>query len=372
MLRVALTTVVFLAACAPRGTIVMAPQGAPTGTVQSVFIGTTRAADPKTGTYSSERESKATFGRVDVSIPPLHTTGGEIEWPPRGAQADPQRHFLATRITRYPQPTAFKAALAQDLGRSAKGGREAVIYVHGFNNNFAEGVYRIAQLSHDLKIPGSAVHYSWPSRASALGYAYDRDSALFARDGLETLLREVTDAGADRVLLVGHSMGAGLTMEAMRQIALRGDRKLLGKIAGVMLMSPDVDVDVFRAQAQTIGTLPKPFVVFTSRRDSALALSAFVSRESDRLGNLRDVSRLAGLDVTLVETGGLRAGDSHFAAATSPALIALLQSVGAIDAALLQDNSNRIGLLPGAVLTIQGATRIVLDPFASFGEQISQ
>lgn len=359
-------------ACAPRGSLVMAPPGGPVGTVQSVFIGTTRGQDPDTDAYSSQRQAETRFGRVDVSIPPGHQVGAEISWPRRGLAPNPQRDFLATGVTQYAAAADFSASLAKDLAQSAKGGREAVIYVHGFNNTFAEGVFRIAQLSHDLQIPGSAVHYSWPSRASALGYAYDRDSALFARDGLETLLQQVTAAGADRVLLVAHSMGAGLAMETLRQIALRGDRKLLSKVAGVMLMSPDIDVDVFRAQAQVIGRLPQPFLVFTSRRDSALALSAFVARESQRLGNLRDVSRLAGLSVTLVETGDFKAGNSHFSAATSPALIRLLASVGAIDAALVQDSSNRVGLLPGALLTIQGATRIVLDPFATLGEQISQ
>ena len=30
-----------------------------------------------------------------------------------------------------------------------------------------------------------AVHYAWPSAAEPLGYVYDRDSAIFARDGLD-------------------------------------------------------------------------------------------------------------------------------------------------------------------------------------------
>ena len=100
---------------------------------------------------------------------------------------------------------------------------EAIIFVHGYNSNFAEGVYRIAQFAHDLQLPGTVVLYSWPSAAEPLGYAYDRDSALFARDGLESLIHEVAHAGAKRILLVAHSMGSGLTMEALRSAAIRGD-----------------------------------------------------------------------------------------------------------------------------------------------------
>ena len=47
-----------------------------------------------------------------------------------------------------------------------------------------------AQLSHDIGIPGSILIYSWPSRATkGTGYAYDLDSMLFARDGLEQTIR---------------------------------------------------------------------------------------------------------------------------------------------------------------------------------------
>lgn len=36
-------------------------------------------------------------------------------------------------------------------------------------------------------------------------------------------------------------MGAGLLMEALRQTAVRGDRRTLDRIGGVMLISPDID-----------------------------------------------------------------------------------------------------------------------------------
>jgi esterase/lipase superfamily enzyme len=371
MKRLMLLGLLLLGACTPRGEIRFVPDGTPTGTTQRVYVASTREIVAEPISYTARRETDAAFLRVDVSVPAAHMPGQEIVWVGRNTRPDPRRHFLTRDLRQFESSAAFKTALAQDLQTSRRGHREAVVYVHGFNNTFAEGVYRIAQLSHDLQIPGAALHYSWPSRASALGYAYDRDSALFARDGLENLLTQVTEAGADRVLLVAHSMGAALTMETLRQIALRGDHHLLDRIAGVMLMSPDIDVDVFRAQALTIGDLPQPFLIFTSRRDNALALSAFVARETQRLGNLRDLTALAGLDVTVLETGAFDAGSRHFTAATSPALIRLLSSIGAIEAAFRTDATTRVGLLPGAVLTLQGATRIVLDPFATLGEQIT-
>ena len=121
------------------------------------------------------------------------------------------------------------------------------------------GRRRTPELGHDLKVQGVLVHYSWPSRANALGYVYDRDSALFGRDGLEVLIRDVEAAGARNVIVVAHSMGGALVMETLRQMAIAGDRHSLERIRCVILMSPDIDLDVFHEQAVKIGKLPGPF-----------------------------------------------------------------------------------------------------------------
>jgi esterase/lipase superfamily enzyme len=247
-----------------------------------------------------------------------------------------------------------------------------VIFVHGYNNNFAEGVYRVAQFSHDLEIPGAVVHYAWPSAAKPLGYVYDRDSALFARDGLERLIDEVSAAGARRILLVAHSMGSGLAMEALRQAAIRDDQAALGGIAGVILISPDVDVDVFRSQVSAIGVLPQPFLIFGSDRDRLLGLSARLTGQRERLGSLSDVSRVADLKVTFMDVGEFASGAGHFTLGDSPALIRLIENIGQIEGAFEADRARRVGLLSGAVLTVQNATQIILHPVAQIASDVNQ
>ncbi len=358
----------FLVACTPRAEIVMNRDAEVLGQLKTIFVGTTRSTDPETGRYTDRRQADERFQRYVVSIPPSREPG-EITWPRAGAPADPTRHFVTVSADSFRDGASFRAAIGQVLGERPRGTREVVIYVHGFNNTFAEGLYRIAQMSADLEIPAETVYYAWPSAGNALGYVHDRDSALFARDGLERLIDQLVLAGADRVLLVAHSLGSALTMETLRQIALRGDRRTIDRIAGVMLISPDIDIDVFRAQAQVIGVLPQPFVIFTSRRDGALALSARLTGASDRLGNLRDLSSVADLPVTVVEAGAFRDGDAHFTLGTSPALIRLLANATTIDAALESDRIARIGLLPGAVLTVQNATRIILSPVVSLAQE---
>lgn len=352
-----------LAACAQRGEITLDPAAAGVGTVESVYVGTSRsaAAEPAEE-FSSDRSPQLRYTRLDVSVPPQRVPG-DITWPRRHGRPDPEKDFLTVHQDFYPGAASFEADLARRIRALPRGQREAVVFVHGFNNTFAEGVYRMAQLGHDLGLQGALIHYSWPSKAHPLGYVYDRDSALFARDGLEDLLTQVDRAGAERILLVAHSMGALILMETLRQVTIAGKSGISRKISGVVLLSPDVDIDLFKAQAQRIGPLPQPFLIFTSRKDRALSLSArLTGRNQRRLGNLDSAQDLASLKVTVLDTTAYSEGTGHFNVGNSPALIALLSRIADVDTALAREAVARTGLLPGAILTFRNATEIVLAP----------
>jgi esterase/lipase superfamily enzyme len=196
-----------------------------------------------------------------------------------------------------------------------------------------------------------------------LGYVYDRDSVVFARDGLEDLIRETVAAGATRITLVAHSMGSFLSMEVLRDIALR-DGRVMPQIRGVVLISPDIDVEVFRMQAKDIGTLPQPFLIFGSDRDRVLRLSALITGQSGRLGSLDSVEQLSDLEVTYLDVGAFSQGSGHFVPGTSPALIQLLGRIDDVDQAFGNDAAGRPGLLPGVILTARSATRVILAPVA--------
>lgn len=356
------------AGCGPRGEITVVPESRGIGTVEPIFIATMRGKDPETGEeFSRYRVSKVRFARVDVSIPPDREPG-EIRWPRPGRPADPATDFVAADSVIFPTARQFRDSLRAELAR--QGGRpEAVIFVHGFNTTFAEGTYRLAQLGHDLKIDAALVHFSWPSRGNPLAYVYDRDSVHYSRDGLEKLIGEVAAAGAKRVLIVGHSMGSFLVMETLRQLAIGNRNDLLGKIAGVILMSPDIDIDVFHEQARRIGKLPQPFLIFTSKKDKELRLSARLTGQRDLLGNLSDARAVADLDVTLIDTTAFSVGEGHFNIGNSPALLSILGGIGAVDAAFASERSGQAGLLGGVVLTVRNATQIVLSPVTALAAQ---
>jgi esterase/lipase superfamily enzyme len=346
-----------LAACAQRAVLDVVPTAAP-GIIAPVYVATMRALMPD-GSFGSERSETLSYLSLDISVPPDRAPG-QIAYR-KGGKLDPEKHFFATARTDFSDLAQFRNRLSTALRRQDTGG-EAIIFVHGFNNTFADGVYRIAQLTHDFDFQGVAVHYSWPSAGSALGYEYDRDSQLVSRDGLETLIDTVRDAGARRIIIVAHSMGSLLTMEALRQMEIAAPGAVRQRIKGVILMSPDIDVSVFRSQAKRIGTLPDPFAIFVSRRDRALFFSAFLSGQPQRLGNLVSAEELADLKVTVIDVTQFSQGLGHFTAGTSPVLIKLLSNAGQLDAAFRGEAAKHTGLLPGFIITVRSATELVLSP----------
>lgn len=359
-----------VASCAARGEITLDPQVARVGSEQEIFIGTTRAIDLATGRFGDDRVPVDSYARYVVQVPP-DREAGTIDWPRRGQKLNPQKNFVTVEEEIYDDVGDFSADLSAALRKLPRGQREVVVFAHGFNTTFSEGLYRIAQLDKDLEMPGVTVHYSWPSRGKPLAYIQDRDSAVFARDGYEQLLTEIARAGAERIIIVGHSLGSLLTMETLRQIAIAKNRALLDRISGVVLISPDIDVDVFHQQAVRIGELPQPFYVFTSQRDRALALSSRLTGQRDRLGNLLDPGPISDLDVTLIEVSDFESGGfGHFTAGDSPALLGLLGRLTDVDRAFNRDRAGNPDLITGTVLTFRRATRIVLSPIRVVAEEI--
>ncbi|MBV7393561.1 alpha/beta hydrolase [Mameliella sediminis] len=316
-----------VAACTPRGEIDHVPRAAPGAIdLRRVFVATNRNLAPQGDlslvrqTFGADRARELRYGWADISIPPGHKEG-EIEWP-GNARPDPSRHF----VTRDGAPYEDKRAFLNGLTAASQPGRkDVVLFVHGFNVRNAEAVYRVAQVAHDFDAKIPIVLYSWASAGRVRGYVYDRDSVMFSRDGLAEVLRDLTGSGW-RVTLVAHSMGAQLTMEALRQASIAGDEKSLTSLRGVALISPDIDEDVFVQQALKIKPFPEPFLVLVSKLDSALSVSAWLTGKPWRLGSIQDKTRLAGLPIRIVDLSNVAGGDrrKHLTALTAPEAIKML------------------------------------------------
>ncbi|MGR3661107.1 MAG: alpha/beta hydrolase [Paracoccaceae bacterium] len=344
-----------LGACASRPGIVLYPEAAGVGKVKSIYVSTTRK-EGDNGLPGRERSESSSYFRYDISVPPDRIDGNINTSKTR---IDPNTDFVATSAVRYQDKPSFQSDLNRALLRLPPNSRNTVIYVHGFNNTFDESILRLAQLANDFDFKGVSVAYSWPSAARVLEYEYDRDSQLFARDGLEELINTVRKAGADNVLLFAHSMGSQLVMEALRQIAIESPGAAARNIDAVVLISPDIDVGVFKTQARRIGELPNPFYIFISHEDQLLKLASLVSGEKSRVGNIDDVDDLSEFDVRIVDVTEFSSGLGHNAPGDSPTLIGLLNNLDALSN-LFENTST--GLASAFVLTVSGATDIILSP----------
>lgn len=355
--------VLLLAACAPRGAITIDPEAATVGHPETLYVASARVPAADQQVFGRSRAEALSFARFDVSVPPDREPG-TVTFPPEGSP-DPRTDFLTIDAERIRDEASFLAAVNRALATRAPKDREVTVFVHGFNTNFPEGLYRQAQMRYDFQSPGVGVNFAWPSAARVRGYAYDRESVLVARDGLEQTLALLARSNARRIVVLAHSMGAQLAMETLRQMAIRGQPRFFDKLSGVVLMAPDMDVDVFRASLLPLADKDIPFYIFVSTRDRALRFSALLRFQSARLGSISDVTPVAGLPVTVIDLSNVEAESDplrHFKVATSPSMIALISGMTEFGGQIFEEEERRPNLFETTINVAHDVTQVVLSP----------
>ncbi|TPN81111.1 alpha/beta fold hydrolase [Mesorhizobium sp. CU2] len=257
--------------------------------------------------YTGQRGEDVRLDNIVVSVPPASTRqAGKIKWPNPQAP-DPRRSFVtvkADQMTNRHIKSWFKTA--------SGGNHRVLIFVHGFNTSYADAVFRFAQVVHDAGIEAAPVLFTWPSRANPLDYAYDRESTIYSRFGLDLVLKSaVDDPSVEDVTIFAHSMGGWLTMEALRDMALREGR-VSRKIHDVILASPDIDVDVFKRQVLEIGSRRPHITIISSRNDLALQTAKWLAGDVDRLGatDFKPYSAiLSKYNISVIDTSDLSQDD---------------------------------------------------------------
>ena len=137
----------------------------------------------------------------------------------------------------------------------------------------------------------------------------------------------------------------------MRQIRISGDDAVLDSLSGIILISPDIDIEVFQSQARAVDPLAAtPLSVFTSSNDRALRLSAGITGRQNRLGNIGTPEDVAEFDILLVDISAFRSGagdwTNHATVATSPSLIQLFRGLPAFGQGPLRGTARAFGPAP--------------------------
>ncbi|MDR2312521.1 alpha/beta hydrolase [Pseudochrobactrum asaccharolyticum] len=319
--------------------------------VVPVFVATSREhSNDFSLPFNSKRSDHLNFARVDVGIPKAHVKGVVEK---TGYKPDPAKHFAAVSMQNFDNGNVFVNQLNQALDQRGPKDQELLIFVHGYNNNFADSTFRAAQFTHDYGLKSVTVHYAWPSAASLGLYVYDRDSANFARDGLAELLKLAAKTKAKRILLVGHSMGSFVTMEALRTLSLNEEQRTLNRLTNVLLAAPDIDLNVFENQVKDVKPLP-PMGVMVSRNDSALNISGRITGGHARVGDGTGIATLQKYGIAVLDASKVDGGD-HSVFASSPTLMTLVS-----DGSLSFDTLKGEGQTSGQAMLADG-TNVVAD-----------
>ena len=313
--------------------------------VVPVYYGTDRVAEPLTqrASYGSGRAKRLEVGRALVTVPKRHEVPNvERPWAYRlpftsvvisRGREDPKLHFTLKEVQAMSRE-AFLAAIRERLGQSQNYKNHALVFVHGFNTSFDNALFRMAQISYDLKFDGAPFVYSWPSKG-ALGpsdYSYDRESTGQAEPHLRAFIELVArETGATSVSIIAHSMGNQLLLPVLRDLKRAAPPGV--QISQVILAAPDVDRDTFEFLAKEITGVSSGVTMLAAASDRALEVSRRFWGGVPRAGDVPSsgpvvVAGIDTIDVTAISTELFSLNHSGYAqkAAILGDIQALIQS----------------------------------------------
>jgi esterase/lipase superfamily enzyme len=209
---------------------------------------------------------------------------------------------------------AFQAELTRRLAISPR--KEVVLFVHGYNNTFVDAALTMGELCHFLGREFVCAIFSWPAggdKGVFFGYDVDRESGEFAAEDLKKTIRMIADTpGVEKVHLLAHSRGTDVLATAASELSVESyiTQNTFGgrfKIANVVLLAPDIDIDVAPIKILKVlsdpdlpfGKAPSPrqvippdftglhITVYASPDDRALATSGWLFGSVARLGSVR-------------------------------------------------------------------------------------
>ena len=243
------------------------------------------------------------YGKAVVSIPVDHTFG-ELERPIFWFLENAEKHFviLSVSSTSY---EAFERTLKNSTNE------DCLVYIHGLNNDFKEGILRSAQLKVDLQFPGEVVLYSWPVKKN---YIEAGENINWTLPHLREFLLNLTKIRKKKnIYIIAHSMGT----KALGETLLSLSQKNFSKFKSIVLAAPDIDSDIFKHQiAPAMKTYTENLTMYASKDDLALETSSEVNRYSRAgftEGGITVVDGVETIDASPLKESFLSLGHSYFA-----------------------------------------------------------
>jgi esterase/lipase superfamily enzyme len=226
------------------------------------------------------------FGVAQVRVPDNHSEGNvERPWTFTfvtlnlyTAKEDPKNHFIVRAVKEVDDQQFVD--IVKSYGKDT-----AILFVHGYNNSFEDGIFRLAQIVFDGQLFDVVpVLFSWPSRNNVLAYRYDEDSAdLSAEYLLDVLNLLQTKAHIKTVHIIAHSMGNRIVLNALDRAANWLKHRPLGEL---VFAAADIDRKRFTQLAETVQQVAHGMTLYASADDEALWWSGEISSEMPRAGTV--------------------------------------------------------------------------------------
>lgn len=208
--------------------------------------------------------------------------------------------------------TAWRARL-RDAARDTTARGAVLLFVHGYSSSpgtaVAQGVQVKARGAHE----GPLVLFLWPTHERYVApptpaRAYSEDARAAAQSG-PALARVVQaiDSLAPGVVLVAHSMGTRVTLDALVTDSTMRSRLLERPLRALGIFSPDIGADLFRdAFAPYLPARAHRVALYGASNDYLLGAAALVNRERRASGITTRGDPLPGIEL-IDATRGVRA-----------------------------------------------------------------
>jgi esterase/lipase superfamily enzyme len=175
---------------------------------------------------------------------------------------------------------------------------EVVLFIHGYNNDFEDAAFDLAEVWHFLGRKHLPVLYTWPAGHEGIsgmrGYNYDRESGEFTIYHLKQFLKSLGKLKeVEKIHIIAHSRGTDVLVTALRELFLeiraegKDPRKEL-RVANVVLAAPDLDYEVVLQRVVSeflVGGVGQA-TVYTSPADKAIKISEWLYGSVARIGHL--------------------------------------------------------------------------------------
>jgi esterase/lipase superfamily enzyme/TRAP-type C4-dicarboxylate transport system substrate-binding protein len=228
-----------------------------------------------------------------------------------GELAYPQGSRKSNAIALVSPVTADSQTCSMQMSELLKASDRMLVFVHGFNNRFAEAAERAAMLKDALGPDTQVLLWSWPSkRDGAEGhYNYDKESVSgAARQSLSRLFRAMKPSADQKALSVlAHSMGSWHVLGALQDISQDPDKPKLRNIA---LAAPDVPVDEFNYAVADVRVLAERITLYACSSDRALQFSQLINAFR-RAGTGGAANILVSSDLESVDVEGRLLSANH-------------------------------------------------------------